>query len=281
MWKRLPLALVIGLAIQAAFDAARVVHFMHHASWASWSLFEEAFDLGTSTLIAFGLFDLARGVRGNAALGVRIAAWAQVAGIAMLVTWLGLSVWAASGHDWGAVAKDIDLGTRYVEGLSVLATTIGLWMVSRNVALGITGVVIAVLGVPVPIVSELVHEHFTLGDTTAMLVTFAPFALLSIVWLVQIFVAAPFVEMPHTDSASLAFTRASGAVWLSLIARCALSGLTFFAALSGGIGLIDLLKGVTLLSPIIRVRSRLTPASFLRASTPMGWGFLKSKLLPP
>ena len=268
MWKRLPLALVIGLGIQAAFDAARVVHFIHNSSWETWGMLEEAFDLGTSTLIAFGLFDLARGLRGNAALGARIAAWAQVAGIAMLVTWLALNALSTTGLGSGAVWKDIDLGTRYVECLSVLATTIGLWVVSRNATLGIVGVVIAVLGLPVPPLANLIHDHIKFGETMAMLVAFAPFALLSLVWLAHVVVGARFVEMPPAQvPASLAFTRASGAVWLILIARCALSGLTFFVALSEGVGLVDLLKGVTLLSPIIEV---LALVLFARAAIQLG-----------
>jgi hypothetical protein len=268
MWKRLPLALVIGLAIQAVFDAARIAHVMHTSSWETWFVLEEAFDLGTSTLIAFGLFDLARGLRGNAALGVRIAAWAQVAGIAMLVSWLAISTLSMTGHASGTVAKDLELGTRYVEGLSVLATTIGLWMMSRNWALGITGVVIAVLGVPVPFVGKLIGAHIAFGDKMSMLLAFAPFALLSLVWLAQSVVGARFVEMPPAQvPASLAFTRASGAVWLSLIARCALGGLTFFVALSEGVGLVDLLKGVTLLSPIIEVVALVL---FARAAIQLG-----------
>lgn len=269
MWKRLPLALVIGLAIQAAFDAVRVVHVLGHSNdWDTWSVFEEAFDVGTSMLIVFGLFELARGLRGNAHLGARIAAWAQVAGVAMFAAWLGITLWSSSGHEWGTVVKDIDLGTRYVEGLSVLATTVGLWMVSRNAVLGIVGVVIAVLGAPVPIVSEVIRAHLTLGDTTGVILTFAPFALISIVWLAQSLGGARSVEMPPAQvPANLAFTRASGSVWLMLIARCALSGLTFFAALSGGIGLIDLLKGVTLLSPIIEIVALVL---FARAAIQLG-----------
>ncbi|MEO8842473.1 MAG: hypothetical protein ABI591_18310 [Kofleriaceae bacterium] len=268
MVKRLPLALVIGLVVQALFDSARVVHFSHPSSWESWSVFEEAFDFGTSTLITFGLFDLARGLRGHAALGARIAAWAQLAGVVMLATWLGLILWSNSGHESGAVLKNLDLATRYLEGLSVLATTIGLWMVSRNVALGLAGVVIAVIGVPVPVVADLIHGHLSLGETSAMLITFLPFALLSVIWLAQILVGARFVEMPPPAvPASFAFTRAANAVWLMVIARCALSGLTFFAALSGGIGMLDLLKGVTLLSPIIEVVALLL---FARAAIQLG-----------
>ena len=78
-------------------------------------------------MITFGLFDLARGLRGRAALGARIAAWAQVALVAVLVSWLALEALSMTGHGIGTVAKDLDLGTRYAEGLSVLATTIGLW----------------------------------------------------------------------------------------------------------------------------------------------------------
>jgi hypothetical protein len=268
MWKRLPLALVIGLAFQAAFDAARVVHVIHSTSWETWGLVEEAFDFGTSILIVFGLFDLARGLRGNAALGVRIAAWAQVAGIAMLATWVALTTAALTDDGLGAIANHIDLGARYVEGLSVLATTIGLWMMSRNAALGIAGVLIALLGVPVPVVAKLIHGPVSFGLTMAMVFAYLPFALLSLVWLAQLVVGARFVEMPPAQvPASLAFTRASGAVWLSLIARCALGGLTFFVALSDGDSLIDLLKGVTVLSPIIEA---LALVLFARAAIQLG-----------
>jgi len=171
-------------------------------------------------------------------------------------------------HGFGATGKYIDVGSRYVEGLSMLATTIGLWMMSRNAALAITGVVIAVLGVPVPIVGELLHDHVSFGPTMGMVIAFAPFVLLSIVWLAQLVVGARFVEMPPAEvPASVAFTRASGAVWLSLIARCALGGLTFFVALSDGDGLVGLLKGVTVLSPLIEA---LALVLFARAAIQLG-----------
>lgn len=267
MLKRLPLALVLGLAVQALFDTARIIHFLDHSTWAGWSVLEEGFDFGTSTLIAFGLFDLVRGLRGNAALGARIAAWGQVALVVMLVAWLGLTLWSVSGHEWGSVINHIDLTMRYIECVSLLATAIGLWMVSRNMVLGIVGVVIAALGVPVPILADVIRDHIAMGKLS-VLITFAPFALLSIVWFAQLAVSARFVEMPPPEvPARVAFARAAGAVWLSLIARCTLAGLTFFVALSGGVGLVDLLKGVTLLSPIIEVVALVL---FARAALQLG-----------
>jgi hypothetical protein len=36
MLKRLPLALVVGLVVQALFDAVRVVHYLHVSDMTSW-----------------------------------------------------------------------------------------------------------------------------------------------------------------------------------------------------------------------------------------------------
>jgi hypothetical protein len=269
MWKRLPLALVIGLAIQAAFDTARVVHYVHGSdSWATWAIFEEGFDLASTALIMLGLFDLARGLRGRAALGARIAAWAQAAMLALFAVWVGLTAWSSSGHEWGATLKHIELATRYVSSLSILATTVGLWMATRNLALGIVGVVIAVVGIPVPVLGEWIGAHLALESKSGMLITMAPYAVLSCIWLAQVWSGARDVELPPASvPANLAFTRAAGALWLRVISACTLGGLTFFAALSGGIGLLDLLKGVTLLAPLV---DAIALVLFARAALQLG-----------
>ena len=270
MWKRLPLALVIGLVIQAAFDTARLIHYLHisEASWETWSLFEEGFDFASTALITVGLFELARGLRDRAQLGARIAAWGQVAMLAMLALWLGLMAWGNAGHEWGGTVKFIELASRYVSSLAFLVTAIGLWMATRNRALGIAGVAIALIGTPVPVVGELIGNMLSLDGMLGMIVSMAPYALISCVWLAQIAVAARDVELPPASvPASLAFTRAARALWLRVIAACTLGGLTFFAALSGGIGMVDLLKGVTLLAPLV---DAIALVLFARAALQLG-----------
>jgi hypothetical protein len=202
-------------------------------------------------VIAVGLFDLARGLHGRAQLGARIGAWAQVAMLGMLALWLGLSAWSSAGHEWGVTVKHVELATRYVSSLSILGTSVGLWLATRNHALGIAGVVIAAVGVPTPVLGEGLKKLLSLDGSIGMVVTMAPYALISCVWLAQVFVGARDVEPPPAIvPARLAFTRAAAALRLRLIAACTLGGLTFFAAVSGGIGMLDLLKGVTLLAPL-------------------------------
>ena len=255
--KRLPLALVIGLAIQVLYDSIRVYHYATMSadaigSWETWGLFEEGADVASTALIMLGLFDLSRGLAGPAARGARIAAWAQVGTLVVFAMFLVISAWTATGHVWGGAIKDINLVTRYLLPLAMLATSIGVWMASRQLVLGIATVAVTIVGTPIPPLGEAIGHLVDPGQTVGFLMTMLPYAVLSILWLVQLAVGTRDLAMPPpTVPATLAFSRAASALWLRLIATCSLAGLTLFAALSGGVGLMDLLKGVTLLSPLV------------------------------
>ena len=253
--KKLPLALVVGLVLEVVFDSARAVHYLRmgaDTNFELWDLFENGFDFACEVLVAVGLFQLASGLRGRQQLGARIAGWAYIAQLVLLFAWFSIGAAYLVWHPQFDMMRHIELASRYVSSLTVLAVSIGMLVATRKLGLGIAAIAISVIGVPVPVLGKAIGTALSLGQTGGMLFTMLPYALVSLVWLVMAARAADPIEMPPPAiSADAAFSTAARSIWLRVVAACSVMAVTLFAAVSGEAGMLSLLKGVTVLSPMI------------------------------
>jgi hypothetical protein len=248
--KKLPIALVVGLVLEACFGVVRLVHLemvsdLSEAAFARWGIIEACFDFANAALICAGLFQVATGLRGNQAIGARIAGFAFALELAISVAWsLATSYQSPSWIETLVHVLD------YLHPIAYLAAALGMIVATRKLGLGIAAAVIVAVLIPVPPLEQAIRAHVSFGRTLGYLMIALPYILLALGWLAMF--ATTEVEMPPPQvQADAAFSSAARSIWIRVIAACSIAGITFFAALSGEAGLLGLLRGVTILSPLV------------------------------
>ena len=249
--KRLPHALVVGLILAVAYSLAFLCAALvtSEALFSpTWSLISNGVDLAAHVLIAAGALELARSLSGRAAIGAKLVAVAQVALVLMVGFWIGLELWATGDSDtiWQVISV-----ARYAHSVITLAAAVGFALVARPLGLTIVLPIIAVAGVPVPVIGRLLYGDHIHSQTATIVVETVPYIVLAALQLAAAWSRRDeLVAVPSTDGAA-AFTRASKALWLRVISALSLAGFTFLVGMSRSTDAIGLLRAVMVLAPIV------------------------------
>ncbi len=255
VWKRLPTPLVLGLALEVVANLTHVVHFWNFEprGYGSWDLIETATALAAAALLGGGLLQLARGLPGRRAFGAKLAAVGQLGALGLGLGWVGISLWAQHRPD---VAHDLMTAMRamqYGAAAVTLAVAVGFGLAAAHRAAAIALPLAAIVIVPVPPLGRALYDHAVFSSMRAQgLLVAGPRILLALG-----FAAAAWCSVRREPLAGApvradrAFEQAASALWLRILAALALAGLTLFVAFTRATDLIDLLKAVTLLEPIV------------------------------
>ncbi|MEP6864999.1 MAG: hypothetical protein ABJE66_30545 [Deltaproteobacteria bacterium] len=248
--KRLPHALVAGMVLELLSSLVFLLVYLKSRDLAfgqTWTMVMNGIDVAAHVLAAAGAVQLAGSLTGRAAVGAKIAAAAQLALVVMVGFWIGMQLWTSgdSATVWKVVSA-----ARYVHAGLWLAFAVGFALVARPVGLAIALPVVAVFGVPLPVVGRLLYSGIH-SETASIAIETVPYIVLSVLALEATWSRRmELVERPAADAAD-AFTRAGKALWLRVIAALSLAGLTFLVGMSRSADLIGLLRAVMLLAPIV------------------------------
>ena len=249
--KRLPHVLVVGLILETAFSLMFLVAALvsNDALFSpNWSMVQNGIDVAAHVLVAAGALELARSLSGRAAIGAKLVAAAQAALVVMVAFWIGLELWSTSDFDtmWKVFSV-----ARYVHSFLTLTVAVGFALVARPLGVTIALPIVAVVGVPLPVIGRWIYADHIHSQTAAIVLETAPYVVLAALQLVAAWSRRDeLVAMPAPDGAA-AFTRASKALWLRVISALSLAGFTFMVGLSRSTDAVGLLRAVMLLAPLV------------------------------
>ena len=248
--KRLPHILVVGLALELVSSLvflSLLVKSTELAFSPTWSMVTNGIDAASHVLVAAGAWQLARSLSGRAALGARIAAIAQIALVVMVGFWIAIQLWSYGESD--LMLKLVN-GARYVHAILWLGVAVGFALVARPLGISIALPIIAVFGIPLPAFGAMLYGeiHWELGW---MMMETVPYVVISALGLAAAWSRRnELVDAPGPVAAD-AFTRASKALWLRVIAALTLAGFTFLVGMARSQDMMGLLRAVMLLAPIV------------------------------
>jgi hypothetical protein len=250
--KRLPHALVVGLGLEIAFSLMYfVVAFASREALfgTTWSALANGTDTAVHVLVGVGALYFARAATGRAAIGAKIVVGVQIALVGMLGCWIAVVQWHP---DDSYRLFDLIAALRYAQSIVALAGAIGFALIARSLALSIALPLVAVLVVPVPALGQWLYGGFH-SETAVMAIQLIPFGVLAALSLVAVWSRRDeLAESPLPDGAQ-AFTRASKALWLRVIAAVSLAVLVFFVGMTRTESSLELLRAVSVLAPLCDV----------------------------
>jgi hypothetical protein len=248
--KRLPHALVVGLGLELVSSLLFMVLLFHSTDVAfspTWTMVTNGIDAAAHVLVAAGALQLARSLAGRAAIGAKIAAAAQLGLVVMIGFWITSQLWTST--ESATLARIFEAG-RYVHAVLWLVVAVGFALVARPLGLAIALPVTAVVGVPVPVLGNLLYGELH-SEAAWISIETVPYVVISALALFAAWSrSAELVAAPGPDPAD-AFARAGKALWLRVIAALSLAGFTFLVGLSRSNDLIGLLRAVMLLAPTV------------------------------
>jgi hypothetical protein len=248
--KRLPHVLVVGLILELLSSLVFLLVYLKSDELAfgpTWTMVMNGVDVAAHVLVAAGAVQLARSLAGRAAIGAKIVAAAQVGLVVMVGFWIGMQLWSTgdSATVWKVVSA-----ARYVHAVLWLAFAVGFALVARPLGLAIALPIVAVFGVPLPVLGRLLYGGIH-SQTASIALETVPYVVLSVLALEAMWSRrAELGEGPGADAAD-AFARAGKALWLRVIAALSLAGFTFLVGMARSPDLMSLLRGVMLLAPIV------------------------------
>ena len=261
VWKRIPPALLFGLAIRAVFDVVRLVHYLRPTfeTRSSWDSLEAGITVATSVLVISGALQLVK-LRGH-----RIEIWivigAELGQLALAVAYAAFNFWLQTHEPSGGLGKAFEYFV-FADAAITTASAIGFGLISGSRALAIVLPAIAVIGVPIPPLADAMWGGRGLGFTTTVLIRLAPYVVLALGSLAATNVAARTLASPTDEPAERPFEQAARALWLRVIAAVSLAGVTLLA-MSAGAGFASLFKLVTIMGPLV---DAIALAAFARAA---------------
>jgi len=249
--KRLPHALVVGLSLQALSSLVFLVLFLEsrdHGFTPGWEMVTNGIDAAAHALAAAGAFQLARTLAGRPALGAKIAAIAQLGLLALVALWISVELFNGSASEhW--IWKLFD-AARYLGALLWLAGAVGFALVATPIGLSIALPIVSALGIPIPVIGKVLYSGIH-SENLAFTLEMTPYIVISILMLVAAWTRNDQVVDVAAPDPAEAFTRASKALWLRVIAALSLAGFTFLVGMARSADLMGLLRAVMLLAPLL------------------------------
>jgi hypothetical protein len=273
--KRLPHVLVVGLVLELLSSLVFLTLLLKSTDLAfspTWMMVTNGIDAAAHVLVAAGALQLARSLSGRAALGARIVAIAQIGLVVMVGFWIAIQMWSYTESD---TMFKVVAAARYAHAILWLAVAVGFALVARPLELAVLLPLVAIFGVPVPVLGQALYGHVH-SETGWMLMETAPYIVISAIALAAAWSRrGELVDGPAPVAAD-AFARAGKALWLRVIAALSLAGFTFLVGMARSPDLMGLLRAVMLLAPIV---DAIALALFARAVMALARGPLAPWLL--
>ncbi|MEO6775947.1 MAG: hypothetical protein ABI467_23500 [Kofleriaceae bacterium] len=247
--KRLPHALVLGLGLEIAFSVAYLIVMVTSREamfGATWPAVANGIDVASHVLIGAGALYFARAAAGRAATGAKLVAAGQLGMLVMLGCWLAIAQWHPAGYDrvlaWIAYL-------RYAQSIVVLATAVGFALIARPSAVSLALPIVAIAGVPLPVVGRWLYAGVD-SVMFAYVIQMLPFIVLAGLSIVAVWSRRDELAEPPRPGAGQAFTAASNALWLRVIAAVSLAAFGFLVGFTRTDEAARLLRAVMLLAPL-------------------------------
>jgi hypothetical protein len=255
MLKKLPPALLLALGIELVATVTYIVWVLTHSIDSNplrMSLVFEGASLATYVLAIAGLLELARATTGREALGLRITAGGFALGLAMMAFWEVVVFvqphWSETTWDLLSKWANFAVDATPVIGL-IVATS------ARHRTAAIAGVVVLLVGVPLPPLAKLMYGWVS-GWKTTLAVHHGLHAAVTIATLALVARVAGGESTRAPDAATTGLRTIASALWLRVIAAVTVAGLTMLLVVGrAGEGSTGVLKLAMMSGAVVNVIS--------------------------